>query len=222
MVFLTMQSQHPPLILIVHYNLARFSSSRAWCPLHGGDGHYLQVELRNVSSLQAIQTRGRGDYPQWVSLYTVNISMDGLTWNSILTSTGDVKVFPGNVDKNTIVTNKLAGNVVAKYIRVISVPDSENRHRSMRLEVEGCPLSLLSNTCHKWEAKLGSTGDVFPVIVDTQASNQGLCGLKCSRQTDCHSFLFDVGSTRCRLLNVSSNSSNVTVNLDGVWYFVKT
>ncbi|XP_033727733.1 inactive carboxypeptidase-like protein X2 [Pecten maximus] len=148
---ITASSTHPDCPL----QFARFSSSRAWCPSHRGDGHYLQVEFRNVSSLQAIQTRGREDHPQWVSLYTVNISMDGLTWNSILTSTGDVKVFHGNSDSDTIVSNELKGNVVAKYIRVISV--SGNTYRSMRLEVQGCPFREISNTCHRWEARLGST-----------------------------------------------------------------
>ncbi|XP_021367741.1 discoidin-2-like [Mizuhopecten yessoensis] len=71
---------------------ARFSSSNSWCPLHTGVGHYLQVEFRSVSLLKAIQTKGRGDTSQWVTLYNVNISMDGLTWTSLSNSSGDVKV----------------------------------------------------------------------------------------------------------------------------------
>ncbi|XP_021367744.1 contactin-associated protein-like 2 isoform X1 [Mizuhopecten yessoensis] len=198
---------------------ARFSSSRSWCPLYSGVGHFLQVEFRSVSMLKAIQTKGREDYSQWVSLYSVNISMDGITWTSLSNSTGDVQVFPGNSDRNTVVTNELEGTVIAKYIRVISV--SMHSHGSMRLEVQGCPYSEISSTCHRWGAKLGSTGDVLSILLDTDASNQGLCGLKCYRQPECDSFLLDVKSDQCRLLKGSVNGSQITVDLDGVWYFVK-
>ncbi|XP_033727843.1 discoidin-2-like [Pecten maximus] len=197
----------------------RFSSSHGWCPAYTGDGHYIQVEFLAVSTLKAIQTRGRGDHNQWVTLYSVNTSMDGLNWSSILNATGSIKVFPGNVDRNTVVTNTLEGNVVAKYIRIISV--SGTSYRSMRLEVKGCPVANVSSTCHKWEARQGSTGDGFSVLVDTDASNQGLCGLKCYRQSECDSFIYDVNSFRCRLLKTSPDSSYITVNLDGVWYFTK-
>ncbi|XP_021367726.1 inactive carboxypeptidase-like protein X2 [Mizuhopecten yessoensis] len=172
----------------------RFSNSKGWCPAHTGDGHFLQVEFRSVSLLKAIQTKGRGDYSQWVSLYSVNISMDGITWTSLSNSTGDVQIFSGNSDRDTVVTNVLEGTVIAKYIRIISVYG--NSYRSMRLEVQGCPYLEISSTCHRWEATLGSTGDVRPVLVDTFASSQGLCGLKCYRHSDCESFLFDVTSAR--------------------------
>ncbi|XP_069106945.1 lactadherin-like [Argopecten irradians] len=124
----------------------RFNSSRGWCPADTGDGHYIQVEFQTTSNLKAIQTLGRGNNNQWVSLYSVNISMDGINWNSILTN-GDIKVFPANSDRHTLVTNKLAGNVVAKYIRVISV--SGEWYRSMRLEVKGCPVTNMSGKCPK-------------------------------------------------------------------------
>ncbi|XP_033726630.1 contactin-associated protein-like 2 isoform X2 [Pecten maximus] len=201
----------------------RINSSNSWCPSTSGDGHYVQVEFQTVSTLKAIQTRGR-HYNEWVASYSVNISMDGLTWSYILNSAGDVKVFPGNVDDVSIVTNNLEGNIVAKYIRVISVSGNGAYHRSMSLEVQGCPVvSPLTCSCtgNTWKATLGSTGDVFPVLVDTDASNQGFCGLKCSRQPDCDSFLFDTGPDRCRLLNSTSGVSNQTMNLDGVWYFVR-
>ncbi|XP_021367757.1 contactin-associated protein-like 2 isoform X2 [Mizuhopecten yessoensis] len=198
---------------------ARFSSSGSWCPLNTGGGHYLQIEFRYVSLLKAIQTKGRGSYNQWVTLYSVNISMDGHTWTSLYNASSDVKVFPGNFDKDTVMTNELEGNVIAKFIRIISV--STRTRGSMKLEVQGCPYTEINSTCHRWEAKLGSTSDVLPVLLDADASNQGLCGLKCFRQPECDSFLFDVTSARCRLLKATMDGSQVTVNLDGVWYFVK-
>ncbi|XP_069106351.1 discoidin-2-like [Argopecten irradians] len=196
----------------------RISSSQGWCPAQTGDGHYIQVEFQTTSNLKAIQTLGRGDYNQWVSSYGVNISMDGITWSSIL-SNGSVKVFPANNDRHTIVTNTLAGNVVAKFIRIISI--TGNSYRSMRLEVQGCQVTNISNTCNKWKATRGSTGDFFPIVEETNAANHGLCGLMCYRQPDCDSFVFDVSSNHCRLLKSTPDTSYATVDLENVWYFMK-
>ncbi|XP_069106631.1 lactadherin-like [Argopecten irradians] len=204
-----------------HIVYARFSSDSAWCPGSTGGGHYIQVELKNVSKLTAVQTRGRGGTLQWVSFYSVNISMDGSTWNYIFTPSGEIKVFDGNVDSTSTVTNILEGNIVAKYIRVISV-GNDNRFRSMKLEVQGCPVSMLSDTCPKWEAKKGSSGDIFSVLEDTNASNHGTCGIVCYKWLGCDNFLFNVGSTRCTLFDSTSSLQNQTLNLDGVWYFRQT
>ncbi|XP_060081885.1 lactadherin-like [Ylistrum balloti] len=123
--------------------MARFNSSRAWCAgnVHIG-GEYIQVEFKTVSTLKAIETLGRADSNQWVSSYNVNISLDGITWNYIMNSTtGEVKRFPGNFDRLTIVTNELDGNVISKYIRII--PITFQGYLSMRLEVQGCPAADL-------------------------------------------------------------------------------
>ncbi|XP_033727502.1 discoidin-1 subunit B/C-like [Pecten maximus] len=70
----------------------RMSSSNGWCPLSIGNGHYLQVEFQAISALKAIQTRGRANANQWVTSYRVNTSKDGITWSSVLNSTGHIKV----------------------------------------------------------------------------------------------------------------------------------
>ncbi|XP_069106484.1 contactin-associated protein-like 2 [Argopecten irradians] len=203
----------------------RINSSDGWCPNNTDNGNYFQVEFKEISSLRAIQTRGRQIFTQWVTMYSVNTSLDGLTWTAILNSTtGDVKSFPGNFDGDTIVTNNLEGNVMAKYIRVISISGYASTRRSMRLEVLGCPISFLSDTCQTckgWKARLGSTGDVLKVLEEMVASNHGMCGLRCFRQPDCDSFFFDVGNNHCRLLNSTLDGSSPSVHLDGVWYFIK-
>ncbi|XP_069106914.1 uncharacterized protein [Argopecten irradians] len=138
--------------------------------------------------------------------------------------TGEVQVFPGNFDHSTIVSNDLEENVEAKYIRVIGVSGNEDKKRSMRLEVQGCPVSSLPSSCQScksWKVIQGSIGDVLKVLEDTVASNQGICGLKCVRQSECDSFFFDVGLSHCRLLNSIPDVSSPSVNLDGIWYFIK-
>ncbi|XP_069106944.1 contactin-associated protein-like 2 [Argopecten irradians] len=199
----------------------RFNSSRGWCPVDTEDGHYVQVEFQTTSNLKAVQTLGRGDLDQWVSLYSVNISMDGINWNSIL-SYGDVKVFPGNTDSHTLVTNTLAENVFAKSIRIISV--SGKSYRSMRLEVKGCPVANMLSTCNKWTERLGSAGDVFSVLEETNAANHIWCGRMCSRQWGCDSFVFYFGSNNCKLLKSTSDiiyTYCTTMDLENVWYYIQ-
>ncbi|XP_069106362.1 contactin-associated protein-like 2 [Argopecten irradians] len=197
---------------------ARFSSPYGWCPATIRDGDYLQVEFKTTSTLKAIQTTGRMVHGHLVSSYSVNTSMDGINWISI-SSNGTVKLFPGNSDDSSIVTNTLGRSVTAKFVRVISV--SGTGYRSMRLEVKGCPISN-SSTCNQWAATLGSAGDVFPVLQETNAPYQGLCGLMCYRQPDCDSFVFDIGSNYCMLLKSTPDVSYTTVDLENVWYFIKT
>ncbi|XP_069106916.1 uncharacterized protein [Argopecten irradians] len=197
----------------------RFTSPHGWCPNPNGVGHFIQVEFKTRSTLTAIQTRGRGYHNQWVSSYIVNISMDGTNWRSIL-SNGDVKVFPGNWDSNTTVTNTLEKSVDARFIRIISVTGPG--HSSMRLEVKGCPIgNCMSSTFFKWKKILGSTGDVFPVLEEINVVNQGLCGLMCYRQPDCDSFVFDIGSNHCWLLKSTPDALYTTVDFANVWYFTK-
>ncbi|XP_069107089.1 lactadherin-like [Argopecten irradians] len=203
-----------------HCQLAkmRINSDDAWCPLSTNNGEYVQVELKTKSQIKEIQTRGRGVSNQWVSSYSVSCSMDGITYTPILDNDGDIKVFPGNTDSNTLVSNTIEGEIIAKFIRVTSL--SGNMRNSMRLEVKGCS-ACFSSLCSKWIAKRGSASDVLQIIEDTDASNQGTCGIKCYRWSGCEGFLFEPGFTRCRLLNSNSSVSTETVNLDGVWYFVK-
>ncbi|XP_069106841.1 neuropilin-2-like [Argopecten irradians] len=193
----------------------RIDSNTGWCPATQGDGNYIQVEFQTISVLTAIQTRGRANRDQWVASYSVNVSTNGLTWTSIL-SNNTVQVFLANNDSNTLATNTLTRIVVAKYIRIISV--SGNSFRSMRLEVKGCPVASM---CSKWTATLGSSGDVFPVLVHTNAANQGSCGLMCYEQPDCDSFVFNIGSNHCRLLKSTPDVLYTTVDVERVWYFVK-
>ncbi|XP_060081881.1 neurexin-4-like [Ylistrum balloti] len=174
----------------------RLNSTNAWCPLRSIQGQYIQVEFQTVSEVKAIQTRGRVTHHpchQWVTSYKVNTSIDGSAWSNIVDPTSDkIKVFRGNFDGNTIVSNWLDGIVLAKYIRVI--PVSGHNHFSLRLEVKGCPVSDVHSTCQKWKAMLGASGDVFRVNKDVKVSNQGLCGLECYRQEECDSFMFDIVS----------------------------
>ena len=53
---------------------------------------HLQVEFDVAMTVRKIKTKGREDYPQWVTSYTVQISQNGDTWNTYMEPFPDTKV----------------------------------------------------------------------------------------------------------------------------------
>ena len=85
---------------------------------------------------------------EWVTLYTLATSLDGVTWADV-TQPQDgevgVAVFEANFDQNTVVTNSLpSGGVVARYVRLH--PRLSHQYISMRLEFIGCDVTTTTTT----------------------------------------------------------------------------
>ena len=60
---------------------ARFSSENiGWAPKHSNNA-FLQIDLGIVRSICAIATKGDNRYHEWVTLYKLQLSLDGTTWN---------------------------------------------------------------------------------------------------------------------------------------------
>ena len=79
----------------------------------------------------SVTTQGRySRHNQWVTSYYVSYSQDGTRWETISTP------FEGNDDQNTMKTNLLPDDIVARYIRLL--PISWEGHISMRFDVTGC------------------------------------------------------------------------------------
>jgi hypothetical protein len=77
-----------------------------------------------------IQTRGSGNYDEWVKSFKLQVSNDYSNWTW---AESESKVYPANSDRNTIVTTKLPSPVKCKAIRII--PWEWNWHISMRCDV---------------------------------------------------------------------------------------
>jgi len=55
----------------------------AWCPKTATDRtDYLQVDMGAVQSVCAAATQGEKVQHDWTTSYKVNLSIDGVTWNS--------------------------------------------------------------------------------------------------------------------------------------------
>ncbi|XP_031574102.1 EGF-like repeat and discoidin I-like domain-containing protein 3 [Actinia tenebrosa] len=107
----------------------------AWTAGGSQRGEYIQVDLGRVKMVTKIATQGRPRHShEWVTEYSVSYSNNTMDWKNYY---GDcVKKFPGNLDMNTVVTNKIDIPIIARHIRVI-VLDYRTR-ATMRMELYGC------------------------------------------------------------------------------------
>ncbi|XP_070552931.1 lactadherin-like [Ptychodera flava] len=121
----------------LNYDQTRYSSS--WNARTNRVGEWLQIDLGHCRKVTKVATQGRGDtaYLQWVTSYKVGYSEDGHDWKFVADSLGNDKMFPGNIDMNTIVYNDFRENAfTARYVRFY--PMSWKLHISMRVEVYAC------------------------------------------------------------------------------------
>ncbi len=91
----------------------------------GAAGVYLQLNLGSVQAVDGIATRGGGTSGNWVTDYTVKVSVDGTTWTNL-------GLFKGNEDASTINYTDFASTQNVQYIRVY--PAGYNGWRAMRVD----------------------------------------------------------------------------------------
>ncbi|XP_020907513.1 discoidin-2 [Exaiptasia diaphana] len=95
---------------------------------------YIQVDLGSMMAITMVATQGRRTHNQWVTKYSLSYSLDGNQWEHY--KEGCVKIFNGNHDQNTVVTNELNRVVNTRHIRL-----NVKRFRrwpSLRMELYGC------------------------------------------------------------------------------------
>ncbi|KAL3885078.1 hypothetical protein ACJMK2_025183, partial [Sinanodonta woodiana] len=121
------------------------SNIGAWAAGFNRNNEFIQVQLNQLSLIQAIQTQGKngtGDPSlsnQYVKSYYVSYRKNNTSWLYIMDSTGNKKLFPGNNDQNSIKANQLECPLEAQYIR-INVWEYEE-YPSMRFDLTGCLLT---------------------------------------------------------------------------------
>ncbi|XP_071478097.1 retinoschisin-like [Diadema antillarum] len=112
----------------------------AWCAARSDSSPWIEVDFGKPIIVSGIITQGRADsYQQWVTAFSVQYSADceGALLD-VTDYTGYAKIFQGNTDKNTEVTNILPASVIARYVRIR--PKSCHDHCSMRFELLGTTL----------------------------------------------------------------------------------
>ncbi|XP_078659901.1 lymphocyte antigen 75-like isoform X2 [Branchiostoma floridae x Branchiostoma belcheri] len=106
----------------------------AWCAGTNDPNQWIEVDLLRSISVTGIQTQGRADYDQWVTTFRVQYSDDRTTWRTY--GDGDGTDFPGNSDRNTVVTTMFPNPILTRWLRVN--PRTWSGHVSLRMEILGC------------------------------------------------------------------------------------
>jgi len=109
----------------------------AWVPRGTTPGtQWIQIHFSRPSTITGVMTQGRPrGFKQWVKTYTLQFSDDAITWDDIKGFSGHPKVFVGNKDGCTPVTNVLPKPIVTNYLRL--VPLDYNGRPALRMEVLG-------------------------------------------------------------------------------------
>ncbi|XP_033097846.1 lactadherin-like isoform X2 [Anneissia japonica] len=110
---------------------------------------WIQVYLGGVKIVSGIITQGRDQTNMYVSRYEILLSMDGVVWQYITDTDGNNKIFIGNTDGSTAVTNVFSTTFQTSYVRIH--PVEWRKHIIIRFEVLGCEdqaneMSTLSTT----------------------------------------------------------------------------
>ncbi|KAL9978622.1 hypothetical protein ACROYT_G016159 [Oculina patagonica] len=97
---------------------------------------WLQVDLGRETTVSKVATQGSYDNDERVTSYSLSYSVDGSHWAWYRLVDGHVRVFGGNIDRNTPVYHSLHSPIQAKYLRFH--PKTWTGHICMRAEVYGC------------------------------------------------------------------------------------
>ncbi|XP_046585450.1 SCO-spondin-like, partial [Haliotis rubra] len=155
----------------------------SWVALDLDTKQWLQVDLTAPSVVRTVTTAGRDPDPvsgcckQWVTKYTIQYSLDGASWTTVTDSAGAEKVFDGNTDSTTHVTNSLACPVIAQYVRVS--PVEWHGYIAMRMDLNGCNIASGGAT-----AGPSTAAPTTPTIAVAGQLSNGQCVSDCSSKGD--------------------------------------
>ncbi|KAK7109139.1 mucin-5B-like [Littorina saxatilis] len=115
---------------------ARLGGSGSWLPARDDANQYLQIDLLTSHFVTGLTTQGRPAAVSFVKKYRVLYSEDGVNWNVYREEKGVDKIFDGNTDSVTPVTNIFKQPIKARFIRLN--PRTWEGRIALRFELHGC------------------------------------------------------------------------------------
>ncbi|XP_073259033.1 uncharacterized protein [Porites lutea] len=149
-----------------------------WSSHTSDPNQWLQVDFRSYATVARIATQGRHAHNEWVVNYKLNYSDDGVTFQTCrVPGTNISKVFAGNKDSDSVVTQDLNPPITARFLRIL--PTKWNNRISLRMELYGCaacfaPLGMENNAISDGQISASSQVD------EDHAANQARLHAKIS------------------------------------------
>ncbi|KAK2575769.1 hypothetical protein KPH14_007155 [Odynerus spinipes] len=97
---------------------------------------YLIIDLGQVMNITAVATQGRAHKNEYVMEYGISYGTNGLDYVDFKEESGNIKMFKGNTNGDTIKLNKFEVPIIAQWIRIN--PTRWRDRISLRLELYGC------------------------------------------------------------------------------------
>ncbi|XP_045526116.1 neurexin-4 isoform X1 [Pieris brassicae] len=115
---------------------AKLYGLNAWTASENDFDQQLIIDLGSVKNVTRVATQGRAHSQEFVQEYHISYGSNGLDYARYKAAGGEVKMFGGNHDGNTIVKNEFEVPIIAQYIRIN--PMRWRDKISMRVELYGC------------------------------------------------------------------------------------
>ena len=107
---------------------------------------YLELDLGSESMIYAVTTRGSSSAANWVTSYKIQYSAHNTSnWRTVINADGTDRVFSGNTDQNTEVSNDMPVGIVGNKIRL--VPVTSNGQADIRMAVKACKMPRKLRLC---------------------------------------------------------------------------
>jgi len=110
--------------------LARINSEPKfanWSSKKSDEHQWIQIDLGEVKTVWGVCTQGRFNQDQWVKSYTLFVSSDGKSWETIGVD------IAANTDRDSLSENNFTNPVLARYVRF--QPTAWHQWVSMRVDV---------------------------------------------------------------------------------------
>nr|CAB3263787.1 lactadherin-like [Phallusia mammillata] len=108
----------------------------SWAAATNNVNEWIQVTLENATTITGVITQGRANLKEWVREFKVSYFDSDHTWKNVNDSSGTTKLFSGNWDQKSPVTNMFHQPIVAHKLRIY--PTKFNNHISLRHEYLTC------------------------------------------------------------------------------------
>ncbi|XP_031782155.1 neurexin-4 [Nasonia vitripennis] len=133
---------------------ARLYGKSAWTASSSDFSQYLIIDLGATYNITAIGTQGREHHNEYVMEYGISYGTNGLDYADFKETDGNIKMFKGNKDGDTVKLNKFEVPIIAQWIRIN--PTRWRDRISLRVELYGCEynseiLSFNGTSLLRWD-----------------------------------------------------------------------